>query len=91
MKVPKKKWDRTYQDIFPNADLGLFSKSNKTEGTKVYGVDFHDLWIKQQQAAKSLDSFHKASGLNGGHIIAHESGRRLRRRLARKMGKVLGK
>ena len=90
MKVPKKKWDRKFEDIFPNADTNLFAKSDKTDNLNSLGIDFHSLWDTDQKASRQDLNFSRVSGYGTSYIRRHEKGRSLRRRLARVMGKQMG-
>ena len=90
MKVPKKKWDRKFEDIFPNADTNLFAKSDKTDKLNSLGIDFHSRWDTDQKASKQDLNFAKVSGYGTSYIQRHEKGRRMRRKLARVMGKHMG-
>ena len=90
MKVPKKTWDRKFNDIFPNADTNLFAKSDKTDKLNSLGIDFHSLWDTDQKTSKRDLNFAKVSGYGTSYIQRHEKGRRMRRQLARTMGKYMG-
>ena len=90
MKVPKKKWDRKFEDIFPNADTNLFAKSDKTDELNSLGIDFHSRWDADQKASKQGLNFAKVSGYGTSYVQNYESSRRMRRRLSRVMGKRMG-
>ena len=90
MKVPKRKWDRKFEDIFPNADTNLFAKSDKTDELNSLGIDFHSRWDTDQKTSKRDLNFAKVSGYGTSYVQNHESSRRMRRRLARVMGKYRG-
>jgi len=90
MKVPKKKWDRKFEDIFPNASKDLFARSKTSEDLKVFGIDLHEDWNNRQKTADQDVNFSRVSGYETSYVQDHESSRRMRRRLARVMGKHMG-
>ena len=90
MKVPKRKWDRKFEDIFPNASKDLFAGSKTSDTLKVLGVDLHEDWYNRQKTADQDVSFSRVSGYGTSYVQDHESSRRMRRRLARVMGKYRG-
>ena len=52
MKVPKKKWDRTYQDIFPNGSQAN-SVENMQTRDELYGyLNYHSFEEKLDELFK---------------------------------------
>lgn len=83
MKVPKKKWDRTYQDLFPNSSTTLFDVENSS--------DYKSYVSERMNETSRITSFDKAAGFMSTSPVYTNSSRAVRRKVARLYGKKYGK
>ena len=83
MKVPKKTWDRTYQDLFPESSLTLFDVENSSDYTNYVAG-------RMGETSRTIN-FNKATGFMSNSPIYTNSARTVRRKLARLYGKKYGK
>jgi len=83
MKVPKKTWDRTYQDLFPESSLTLLDVENSSDYTNYVAGSM-------SETSRTIN-FNFVTSVTSTSQIYTNSARTVRRKLARLYGKKYGK